>query len=1589
MENVGSDSRGSTGSAGGNSIGGGNVQQPLSAPPPPPVEMGSRSSSSSGMFDQPGSGSRIPASSTTNSSLAPPPPLQPQPSTSTNSATNAIPSSSRTQLHVDTRPRTSSAPQPQSSESVAQPHSRSLSTGQAKQNSNSGGSSASPSPRPYVFNALYKVSKETSGQDAYQILEQARREIVKLATTGGIRLEADLEAAVTLPALRLSRLPTSQSALDALAPHMGRLLVGGIRPEDYLRTFQRWHQFIVKSGDATFPICGPTVAAFLQTSTQLAERPRLVWILDQYRKATVRVFENVSKDEGFRKRYAKIWGEKEWNAWDRFIALSQIKLGAWKIIEELAPPVPVNSARSTPTDSRHPSPAVSHPSQKALGKRRADDSDHSQSDSSSRPVRRGGSNGAAPSSVHPYGLNRYGQPRQKPFHKRKLPPEERKADEEFYVAVQQCAEALRQVQIRMRQAQAEREGEPGEKEEEEEELSKGQRETERQVREQRMQVPPSKEWLAPVDKNYLRPTTPSSSSLPRPYSDHVPSLAVERYTWAEPILATFDPPPLSILSTSLPRDFSSLLITSLPLPPNPAPLIFSSPFGFVPDTSSVPRSSYPRLTLTPHHFLPYPKSLTLSSKLSEKDQLKTLGFAQGMAGHPAVLRLETQLIQEGVGTDERERRKKVELEKIVKNAIAESKPRDVSLSGREPREPEAAKQAREVAKKLEVKPIHSFPHSTPTSQAVVEQGKQITLSDAREGKKDAVENLTQPSEVVRGTKQEETQKLGTKRRRAASEEEVDELEVEMVEKKNLEIATSKEVSPTIPKKATAPPPTGELPARPVTVVPTLSISPADPAPSPSMPTNPSSTSDPSAVPKPRRPSFSSNSVSAPVVPQQAQRSRSKSTSQEPPSKLRRRTSITTSGPGVHPLALLYASQSPQFRQGARLKAAEIVAATKNGIIPAAKSPLIAAKVLSEGAVLPKASPRIVSGGSSIGKSPRIVSKPLSPPLVPIPLPANQEGRSEPSPPREPEQHSEGVDSNDQLQAPSVSSQGSSALGVILELPSPQQASVTTSPAPPRTNDSATSAPDPIPPIPVPAIPPQPSTATPPLPSSAAVSTSRNEGSQVDQEEEEEEESRVPTVTSNFTRLVRRLSSNLNRPESTTLTESNEAIDASPPAQVPQPVSASNLASSALSRPLRTPPPNQQSVSPASGTDDLFETTSKSTKEVAERRKKAKGKGKEKAVEPSTMASPKRPSLLSVKSPSGKKKAKELSGKSSTKDKTERKVAAFEVVPPPLKKVLQDHPLRRVSKSVLAIKQTMSQSSVGDSHVFEVRFEQQEQEQDLFTRPRMFPDFPAEPFEVTTERGSPFGEIEAARPPGAAYKPVRDASTDLIHNSNLRTSRIILLKTSTLYESSNSELGGIPSALIGFSGLFQCDPPDGPARFRQVLIDVPFVASVQGLEDPTIRAIVGGACVFDKGSKSTKTLSSSTTVGLNISFSKYGGLQLSNTQTETSTFETQASLQVSGVGTNYLKILMSEDSTAKRGVFEEIQVGVLLSFEKETMQNGFQADMKLEVNPGPRWIPWKSRPKEWILCYDPHPAAQQNASALVEGGSAAVYGKEDE
>jgi hypothetical protein len=143
----------------------------------------------------------------------------------------------------------------------------------------------------------------------------------------------------TLPTLSKAKLPTSGGGLANLAADMQGLLVSGITPMDYLTTFQRWHTYTSKSGEATFPICGPTVAAFLKTSSRLesGERPKLVWILDHYRKATIGVFDGLRRDEKWTMKLARNWGTVEWDAWDRFIALSKIRLGEWKIIEELAP----------------------------------------------------------------------------------------------------------------------------------------------------------------------------------------------------------------------------------------------------------------------------------------------------------------------------------------------------------------------------------------------------------------------------------------------------------------------------------------------------------------------------------------------------------------------------------------------------------------------------------------------------------------------------------------------------------------------------------------------------------------------------------------------------------------------------------------------------------------------------------------------------------------------------------------------------------------------------------------------------------------------------------------------------------------------------------------------------------------------------------------------------------------------------------------------------------------------------------------------------------------------------------------------------
>lgn len=163
-------------------------------------------------------------------------------------------------------------------------------------------------------------------------------------------LENVLESNTTLPALHEAKLPTSIPKLSEYRPHMlSRRLVPGIDPDLFLTTFQRWYKFTLEVGVSTFPICGPVVAEFLRQETTLAsgERPKLVWILEQYRKGTIQGFvDRSSRDPQLRKTLEQKWGQQEWALWERYVDLSRFTLGDWKTIEELAPPAPVVSRPS-------------------------------------------------------------------------------------------------------------------------------------------------------------------------------------------------------------------------------------------------------------------------------------------------------------------------------------------------------------------------------------------------------------------------------------------------------------------------------------------------------------------------------------------------------------------------------------------------------------------------------------------------------------------------------------------------------------------------------------------------------------------------------------------------------------------------------------------------------------------------------------------------------------------------------------------------------------------------------------------------------------------------------------------------------------------------------------------------------------------------------------------------------------------------------------------------------------------------------------------------------------------------------------------
>ncbi|GAA5899089.1 uncharacterized protein JCM6883_005107 [Sporobolomyces salmoneus] len=1166
--------------------------------------------------------------------LPSPSPSAPAPS-SNNSHVRSTTTSKPTQNQTEQLPRyrVPSAPQPSSSNAPPRAPVQQTNSTEGRQ------LAISFDPRPQNPERLpahpfYILNKEMSGATFKDLFMQVRAEILRIATTGGIRLEAELETGETMPALVAAKLPTSRVALEKYRPYMQRLMPGLV-PEDYLATFERWHDFTLRSGDATFPICGPTVADFLRMSTNLdaGARQKLVFVLEQYRKVTIKLFEKASRDSRVRERMKKFWNSSDWDIWDKYIELAKIRLGDWKVIEETAPPLrPPRSARSTPASSNNASLAPVVPStsanQRTFDPSRPDDlaqipSRPNSRDSHTNPVQQPQPPPDVPSTTeqpHSYGFDRHGNPRKRPLRKRKLPPDERKADEEFHVAVRECSEALDRAKERLLQDDAE-----------------GSREA---------QVAGSASTAAAQTENRSeqvnvrrpRPASPSPPAI-APWSDYLPLSQPPRYQPTQGITAYIAFTPETTLSISLPHSIPTLYSTRYPLQSLQPSLVLTST-GLIPDPSQP--LPLPSLSLNPSHFLPYPRSLVLPSTLSSTEQSRALQFAKGLEEHPNVV-----AENENANEELREWRKQIALEKIVTSAISQSQPLGSSLMlmgkegekerSREPREPEGARRARERARRNGVEPVYCFPRSmttttttqtTPVSATTV--GETVVEKENQAKIVERVEKEKVPSEAEKSHKVSTVDRKG---KRKASEIE---------EEETREVSTSEKSQSAVPEIPPAASPRMDVPQS-APIVPTQSISTPAPAHSlsKSLPASASSTIVSHATTSHhRRPSLTSSSVSAPIVPQQqVQRSRSKSVSQEPPTKMRRRTSITNSSAAVHPLAHLYASQNPQFRQGARIKAANIVAATKSGIIPAAKSPLIAAKVLSEGAVLPKGSPRIGLGLGGIGgsnlaqQSPR--TKPLSPPLVPLPLQAEKEtthhggvDQTAVEASKDPEAMDVDSNENDQLQTASVSSAGSSALGVILELPSPhQQSQTTTATRSPGTTNPSPARADPIPPIPIPPVPQD--SSTPPT-ASSSLNPSFNGAP-------------IPTVTSSSVQP----STSLDSPSTT----SNDIRSTS-----------------------RGPP------SAKSATKEL------AVDEQAERRK-SKGKDKEPSIDPAPPKSPsKRSSLMPSKSPSKElRKSKEPSLKPASKEKGKNKPkVTIEIVPPPPPKMKRDHPLRHVSKQLLAV-----------------------------------------------------------------------------------------------------------------------------------------------------------------------------------------------------------------------------------------------------------------------------------------------------------------
>ncbi|GAA6006679.1 hypothetical protein JCM10207_005016 [Rhodosporidiobolus poonsookiae] len=193
----------------------------------------------------------------------------------------------------------------------------------------------------------------------------------KLAQEGGLSIELVLEKTGTMPALKAAKLPTHPEHLKEYGDQL--TVLPGTEIKDYLSTFRHWARWTAKVDVATFPISGPLVAYFLCDCVPvLADRPKTIYILEQYRKATSTVIDNLgglSRQELVAREQKHhgstllaAWSEVKWAEWMWAIKEAMVPLRKFKSLQELAPavvpaePAPLQRPAAPAHPAAHPAP---------------------------------------------------------------------------------------------------------------------------------------------------------------------------------------------------------------------------------------------------------------------------------------------------------------------------------------------------------------------------------------------------------------------------------------------------------------------------------------------------------------------------------------------------------------------------------------------------------------------------------------------------------------------------------------------------------------------------------------------------------------------------------------------------------------------------------------------------------------------------------------------------------------------------------------------------------------------------------------------------------------------------------------------------------------------------------------------------------------------------------------------------------------------------------------------------------------------------------------------------------------------------------